>query len=48
VNAGRTSNTAWCYGECERDETVQQLYQKIEEVTGVPFGNYEGFQVNIM
>jgi prolyl 4-hydroxylase len=45
VSKGRTSNNAWCTGECEEDPTVQRLYKKIEEATGVPYGNFESFQV---
>jgi len=45
VSTGRTSQKAWCTHDCETDPTVQQLYKKIEEATGVPYGNFESFQV---
>lgn len=45
VSATRTSENAWCQSKCKENPTVQKLYRKIEEATGVPYGNFENFQV---
>jgi prolyl 4-hydroxylase len=45
VSKSRTSSNSWCRNECERHPHVSNAYAKIEEVTGVPRGHYESFQV---
>jgi len=45
LSEGRTSSNAWCNDECEENEDVQNLIEKIEEVTRVPYSHYESFQV---
>jgi prolyl 4-hydroxylase len=45
LSQGRTSSNSWCRGECESHPDVVSIMKKIEEVTTVPTGNYESFQV---
>jgi len=45
LSTGRTSSNAWCTHECESHPDVQNIMTKIEQVTNVPRGNYESFQV---
>jgi len=45
LSQGRTSSNGWCMGDCERHPKVRRLLRRIEEVTGVPYRNYESFQV---
>jgi len=45
VSTTRTSNNAWCTGECEIMPGVMSATDKIESVTGVPRKNYESYQI---
>lgn len=45
LSKGRTSSNAWCRSRCENHPDVKKLIDKIVQVTGVPYGNYESFQV---
>ena len=45
VSTHRTSSNAWCRPECERMPGVRSVSNRIEEVTGIPQGNYESFQI---
>ena len=45
VSKSRTSSNAWCRRECEKMPGVRQVSNRIEEVTGIPQGNYESFQI---
>jgi prolyl 4-hydroxylase len=45
LSTGRTSSNAWCRKECEDDPHVQNVMRRIEEVTAIPFGNSESFQI---
>jgi len=45
VSKTRTSNNAWCTGQCERLPGVMSATDKIESVTGVPRVNYESYQI---
>lgn len=45
LSNGRTSSNAWCTGDCENNPSVQNVYRKINEVTGIPKSHYESFQV---
>merc|ERR1740123_2874893 len=45
LSKGRTSSNAWCRHRCENHPDVRGLIRKIERVTGVPYVNYESFQV---
>eukprot|EP01038_Epipyxis_sp_PR26KG_P005122 gene5122-7135_t len=45
LSTGRTSANAWCRHSCESNKHVQNAIKKIEEVTYVPFSNYESFQI---
>eukprot|EP00493_Phyllostaurus_siculus_P022417 UN22749 len=45
LSKGRTSSNAWCRSRCENHPRVRDLIQKIVRVTGVPYPNYESFQV---
>lgn len=44
LSSGRTSSNAWCRNKCESHPDVQQVQQKITEVTGIPSGHSESFQ----
>ena len=44
-NPGRTSTNAWCEGECERDPVVVPLFQRMEDLLGVPRENSESLQL---
>ena len=45
MSTGRTSENAWCIGRCYRHPKVMQLTERIENITRVPQGHYENFQV---
>jgi len=45
LSQGRTSSNAWCREQCEADPDVRRVMNKIAEVTRVPIGNYESFQI---
>jgi prolyl 4-hydroxylase len=45
LSTRRTSSNSWCRDKCEKHPHVSNLMAKIEEVTGVPRGHYESFQV---
>ena len=45
VSQSRTSSNAWCRHECESNPNVASIITKIEDITQVPRGNYESFQV---
>jgi len=45
VSKTRTSSNAWCMHSCERLPGVRSATKKIEEVTGIPYVNYESFQL---
>ena len=45
VSTSRTSSNAWCRPECERLPGVRRVSKRIEEITGIPQGNYESFQI---
>mmetsp|Transcript_4933 Transcript_4933/g.7482 ORF Transcript_4933/g.7482 Transcript_4933/m.7482 type:complete len:405 (+) Transcript_4933:61-1275(+) len=47
-NQGRTSENAWCHpgpGKCAEDPAVVTITEKMVNITGVPFANYEYFQM---
>lgn len=44
-SAGRTSNTAWCMGECYAHNVTQGVIQKMENLTGIPDTNSEYLQL---
>ena len=41
----RTSRNAWCEGDCYKDELVQNVLQRIAELTGIPDINSEYLQL---
>lgn len=45
LSEGRTSSNAWCRSNCINNPAVKSILRKIEEITTVPIGNYESFQV---
>merc|ERR1712000_517239 len=45
VSQGRTSSNAWCGRACESNPKVRNVYERLANVTHIPFGNYENFQV---
>jgi len=45
VSKSRTSLNSWCDHECERDTLVQDVYDRIVNVTQVPKVNFESFQI---
>ena len=45
VSTSRTSSNAWCRRECERLPGVRRVSKRIEEISGIPQGNYESFQI---
>lgn len=45
VSQGRTSMNAWCRGSCDKKPLVRSVIDRIEDVLGVPYENYEQFQV---
>mmetsp|Transcript_35266 Transcript_35266/g.41592 ORF Transcript_35266/g.41592 Transcript_35266/m.41592 type:complete len:429 (+) Transcript_35266:47-1333(+) len=45
VSTGRTSENAWCIGQCYSNKKVVELTDRIADITKVPHGNYENFQV---
>lgn len=44
-STSRTSENAWCMGDCEENPIVRRIVARIERVTGVPQGNFESFQL---
>jgi len=45
VSKTRTSANAWCMKKCTSMPLVQGVTKKIEDITGIPEGNYESFQI---
>lgn len=45
ISQSRTSSNAWCRYNCESDPRVQSVIRKIEEVTNIPYGHSESFQI---
>jgi len=45
ISSSRTSENAWCMGECERNPVVMGVQNRIAEIVGVPSGNFESFQL---
>ena len=45
VSKTRTSSNSWCRHKCESLPGVRRVSDRIEEVTGIPQGNYESFQI---
>lgn len=45
VSRTRTSSNAWCMHQCERLPGVKSATKKVEEITGIPYVNYESFQL---
>lgn len=45
VSKTRTSSNAWCMHKCEKLAGVKSATKKIEDVTGIPYVNYESFQL---
>jgi hypothetical protein len=47
VSSGRTSENAWCRGGCDDQPLVRSIIQRIEAVLGIPYENFEQFQVRL-
>ena len=45
LSTGRTSSNAWCRNKCESHPSVRRVQEKITEITGIPAGHSESFQV---
>jgi prolyl 4-hydroxylase len=45
VSTGRTSENAWCVGQCYTNKKVMRLTERVENITKIPSGHYENFQV---
>jgi len=45
VSSGRTSENAWCRENCDNVPLVKSILNRIEAVLGIPYVNYEQFQV---
>ena len=45
VSTHRTSSNAWCRRECEVLPGVMAVSNRIEQITGIPQGNFESFQI---
>lgn len=45
LSTGRTSTNAWCRHECQNNPLVRNVANRISEVTRIPVGNYENFQI---
>lgn len=45
LSTSRTSSNAWCREDCEALPQVQSVIGKIEQVTQIPYDNYESFQI---
>ena len=45
VSEDRTSRNAWCRDECAEYPVVQEIFQRIENITGVPAANSESLQL---
>ena len=45
VSQSRTSENAWCMGNCESHPSTIAVMQRIQDVTGVHVDNFESFQV---
>ena len=45
VSQGRTSQNAWCREGCDSNPLVRGVIARIEAVLGIPYGNFEQFQV---
>lgn len=45
VSQGRTSENAWCTGDCEETKSAKAVMKRISAITGLDVPNYESFQV---
>jgi len=45
MSTGRTSENAWCVNDCYTHPNVVTLTERIQDITHVPHGHYENFQV---
>ena len=45
VSSGRTSENAWCREGCDNQPLVRSIIERIEAVLGIPYENFEQFQV---
>merc|ERR1719336_430849 len=45
LSQGRTSENAWCRARCENNPHTKAVIKRMEEVTMIPYKNYESFQV---
>jgi len=45
VSKTRTSENAWCRSACENHPASQSIISKIVDVTGIPYENFESFQI---
>eukprot|EP00588_Corethron_pennatum_P016828 CAMPEP_0194310276 /NCGR_PEP_ID=MMETSP0171-20130528/7210_1 /TAXON_ID=218684 /ORGANISM="Corethron pennatum, Strain L29A3" /LENGTH=611 /DNA_ID=CAMNT_0039063817 /DNA_START=131 /DNA_END=1966 /DNA_ORIENTATION=+ len=45
LSTSRTSENAWCTGECEKNNVTLTVLKRIENVTTVPYANYESLQI---
>ena len=44
-SAARTSTNAWCIGRCAQDPVVQAVTDRMVNLTGIPYENYEYLQL---
>ncbi|KAL3793511.1 hypothetical protein HJC23_007251 [Cyclotella cryptica] len=42
---GRTSTNTWCQDECRNDPIAKGVIERITNMTGIPYDNYEDFQL---
>lgn len=46
LSSYRTSSNAWCLaGDCEEEPIVKSVYERIYNITGIPFSNSESLQI---
>jgi len=45
VSKARTSENAWCRSDCENHPATQSIINKIVDVIGIPYENFESFQI---
>jgi len=45
LSKSRTSENAWCRSECENHPASQSIINKIVDVVGIPYENFESFQI---
>ena len=45
ISRSRTSSHAWCVDKCYQDKVVESIRDRIMDITGISYANYENLQL---